>query len=71
MRSHTICARADWRGSTAQDSGLVIKADPRPFGGNTDRLRGPMWQTPSRAATSHASAAARDACKVTLTGLAS
>jgi hypothetical protein len=31
LRSHAICARADWRDSTVQDSGLVVKADPRPF----------------------------------------
>jgi hypothetical protein len=66
-----ICAGADWRDSTAQDSGLVIKAGPRPSGGNTGRLRGPMWQDPGPGAMSHASAAVRDACKVTLTGLAS
>src|SRR5260370_5229380 len=31
LRSHAICARADWRDSTVQDSGLVVKAGPRPF----------------------------------------
>jgi len=35
MRSHAICARADWRDSAVQNSGLAVKADPRPFRGNT------------------------------------
>ena len=33
---------------------LSLASDPRPFGGNTDRLRGPMWQDPDRPATGRA-----------------
>jgi hypothetical protein len=71
MRSHAICAWADLRDSTVQNSGLAVKADPRPFQGTP--VRGPIWEDPDqdRHESPHQPGALRGAGKVTLTGLAS